>query len=156
MQTLSYMQRNITNQRVVKSFGYVALYVLYSSLSTIYLFLPPLFSVLFILFIRALKSENVLNLLLISFALLVFEANYGDILLSSIFYFYIASKFLLPKIEQSFNCYSCIRITYVMTAYIGYYLFLMLLSKIFLLPAESINYYIVYYIVIEFFLVSLI
>ncbi len=150
------MQRSITNQRVVKSFGYVVLYVLYSSLSSIYPFLPPLLGVLFVLFIRALESEDILNLLLISFALLIFEANHGYIFFSSIFYFYIAAKFLLPKIEQSFNCYSCIRIMYVTMAYVGYYLFLMLLSKIFLLPLEHINYYIVYYIVIEFFLVSLI
>ena len=150
------MQRSITNQRIVKSFGYVALFVLYSSLSTIYPFLPPLLGVLFVLFIRALAKEDVLSLLLISFALLVFEANHGYLFFSSIFYFYIAAKFLLPKIEQNFNCYSCIRIMYVTMAYVGYYLFLMLLSKIFLLPIQHINYYIVYYIVIEFFLVSLI
>ena len=150
------MQRSITNQRVVKSFGYVVLYVLYSSLSSIYPFLPPLLGVLFVLFIRVLERKYILYLLLISFSLLVFEANYGYIFFSSIFYFYIVTKFLLPKIKQSFNCYSCIRIMYVMLAYIGYYLFLMLLSKIFLLPVVHINYYIVYYIVIEFFLVSLI
>jgi len=150
------MQRSITNQGVVKSFSYVVLYVLYSSLSSIYPFLPPLFGVLFVLFLRALEKKDILSLLFISFSLLVFEANYGEIFFSSIFYFYIATKFLLPKIEQSFNCYSCIRIMYVTLAYIGYYLFLMLLSKIFLFPVEHINYYIIYYIVIEFFLVSLI
>jgi len=150
------MQRSITNQGVVKSLSYVVFYILYSSLSSIYPFLPPLLGVLFVLFIRAFKRKNILSLVLVSFSLLVFEANYGELFFSSIFYFYIATKFLLPKIEQSFNCYSCIRIVYVTLAYIGYYLFLMLLSKIFLFPVEHINYYIIYYIVIEFFLVSLI
>jgi len=150
------MQRSITNQGVVKSLSYVVFYILYSSLSSIYPFLPPLLGVLFVLFIRAFKRKNILSLVLVSFSLLVFEANYGELFFSSIFYFYIATKFLLPKIEQSFNCYSCIRIMYVTLAYIGYYLFLMLLSKIFLFPVEHINYYIIYYIVIEFFLVSLI
>ena len=156
MQTLSYMQRSITHQTVVKSLGYVVLFVLYSSLSTIYPFLPPLFSVLFVLFVRALNRKDIFSLVLISFCLLVFEANNGYLLFSTIFYFYIAAKFFLPKVEQSFNCYSCIKIMDVLMAYIGYFLFLMLLSKIFLLPSEHINYYIIYYIVIEFFLVSLI
>jgi len=156
MQTLSCMQRSITHQTVVKSLGYVVLFVLYSSLSTIYPFLPPLFSVLFVLFVRALNRKDIFSLVLISFCLLVFEANNGYLLFSTIFYFYIAAKFFLPKVEQSFNCYSCIKIMDVLMAYIGYFLFLMLLSKIFLLPSEHINYYIIYYIVIEFFLVSLI
>jgi protein-S-isoprenylcysteine O-methyltransferase Ste14 len=149
------MQRSITNQRVVRPFIYVALFVFYSSLSSIYLFLPPLLGVLFVLFIRAQEREDILALVLICFSLLIFEANFGYLFFSSIFYFYVASKFLLPKIEQNFNCYSCVRIMYVLLAYIGYYLFLILLSKIFLLPLPHIDYYIVYYIVIEFFLVSL-
>ena len=149
------MQRNITNQRVVKSFGYVVLYVLYSSFSSIYPFLPPLLGVLFVLFVRALNSEDIVSLIFISFSLLVFEANYGYIFFSTIFYFYITIKFILPKLEQSFNCYSCIRIMYILMTYIGYYLFLIVLSKIFLFPMAHVNYYIVYYIVIEFFLVSL-
>ena len=149
------MQRSITHQGVVKPLSYMVLYILYSSLSSIYPFLPPLFGVLFLLFVRAVEREDILFLMLVSFDLLVFEANYGEIFFSSIFYFYIATKFLLPKIEQSFNCYSCVRIMYVIFAYIGYYIFLMLLSKIFLFPMVHINYYIVYYIIIEFFLVSL-
>ena len=149
------MQRSITNQRVIRPFIYVVLFVFYSSLSSIYPFLPPLLGVLFVLFIRAQEREDILALVLICFSLLVFEANYGYFFFSSIFYFYIASKFLLPKVEQNFNCYSCVRIMYVLLAYIGYYLFLTLLSKIFLLPLPHIDYYIVYYIVIEFFLVSL-
>ena len=156
MQTFSHMQRSITHQRVVKSLGYVALFVLYSSLSSIYPFLPPLLGLLFVFFIRALDREDIFALALISFSLLVFEANNGYLFFSSIFYFYIAAKFLLPKVEQNFNCYSCIRIMYILMAYIGYFLFLMLLSKIFLLPEQHISYYIIYYIVIEFFLVSLI
>ncbi len=149
------MQRSLTNKRVVKPFIYVVLFVLYSSLSSIYPFLPPLLGVLFVLFIRAQEKEDILALILIFFSLLVFEANHGYLFFSSIFYFYLASKFLLPKVEQNFNCYSCIRIMYILLAYIGYYLFLMLLAKIFLLPMQHIDYYIVYYIVIEFFLVSL-
>jgi hypothetical protein len=150
------MQRSITNQRAVKSLGYLALFVLYSSLSSIYPILPPLLGVLFVLFIKALEREDSFLLVVISLALLVFEANHGYLFFSTVFYFYIAAKFILPKVEQNFNCYSCIKLMNVLLAYLGYYLFILLLSGIFLLPHQSMSYYIVYYIVIEFFIVSLI
>ena len=68
---------------------------------------------------------------------------------------YIIYKFILPKIVQNFSCNICVKVSYLLLSYIGYFLFLTLISSIFLLPAPELNYYIVYYIVIEFFLVSL-
>lgn len=149
------MQRSLANQRPLKFILYVGLFVIYSSLATIYPVLPPLFGLLFIFFIRAIKRDQILYLVFISFCLLVFEANNGYLFFSSIFYFYTIYKFVLPKIQQSFNCSSCVRLSYILLAYIGYFLFLTLLSKIFLLPEVKLDYYIIYYIVIEFFLVSL-
>ncbi len=149
------MQRSLTHKRVINSLLYLVLFVLYSSLSTIYPFLPPLFGVLFVLFIKALQRKDFFTLTLLSIALLVFEANFSYLFFSTIFYFYIAAKFILPKIEQNFNCFACLRLSEILLAYIGYYLFLLLLSEVFLLPMEHIDYYIIYYIVIEFFIVSL-
>jgi len=149
------MQRNISHQKPIVPIVYIVLYVLYSSLGSIYPFLPPLLAVLFVLFSEALDRGDSLSLILISFCLIIFEANYGYMLFSSIIYFYILYKFIMPKIRQSFNCNSCIKISSVVLSYIGYFLFLTLISNIFLLQAPEINYYIVYYIVIEFLLVSL-
>jgi len=143
------MQRSISNQKPIVPLFYIVLYVLYSSLGSIYPFLPPLLSVLFVLFSRALNRGDSIAVVLISFCLLVFEANYGYLLFSSIVYFYIQYKFIMPKIIQNF-------ISYVLFTYLGYFAFLTLISNIFLLEAPEINYYIVYYIVIEFFIVSLI
>ena len=75
MSTLSSMQRSITNQDYTVTFGYVVLFVLYSSLSSIYHFLPPMLAVLFMLFTRALGRNDFLYVLIISFCLVVFEAN---------------------------------------------------------------------------------
>jgi len=149
------MQRNISYKKPITPLIYIGLFILYSSLGSIYPLLPPLLAVLFVLFIKALNKKDVAALGLVSLCLIVFEVNYGYILFSTIFYFYTIHKFILPKIQQNFNCYACIRILYVLLAYIGYFLFLLLISKIFLLPEPNIDYYIVYYIVIEFFLVSL-
>ncbi len=149
------MQRSISDQKPIVPFLYIVLYVLYSSLASIYPFLPPLLSVLFVLFSRALKREDTLALFLIAFCLVIFEANYGYLLFSSLIYFYIQYKFIMPKIIQNFSCNSCIKISYVLFTYMGYFAFLTFVSNIFLLEAPEINYYIVYYIVIEFLIVSL-
>jgi hypothetical protein len=155
MPALSSMQRNLTYKRPLAPLLYFALFVVYSSLSSIYLTLPPLLAVLFVLYSNAIKNKNFLYIMLISFCLVLFEANYGYLLFSTIIYFTLVYKFIIPKIIQNFSCNSCVKISYVLVAYLGYYLFLIILSKIFLLPPPSINYYIVYYIIIEFFFVSL-
>ncbi len=147
------MQRSISNQKPLNLLLYMALYALYSSLSSIYLFLPPLLSILFVLFSQALKRKDTLYLVAVSAMLMIFEANFGYVIFSTIIYFFIIYYFIMPKITQNFSCRVCIQISYVLLAYVGYYLFLLLLARIFLQHAPEINYYIIYYIVIEFFLV---
>jgi len=149
------MQRSISHQKPLTPIIYIVLFVLYGSLSSIYPILPPLFAILFVLFTKALERKDTAYIILVSFCLVIFEANYGYILFSSILYFYLVYKFIMPKIIQNFSCTSCIKISYVLFAYIGYFLFLTLISNIFLFELPEINYYIIYYIVIEFFIVSL-
>jgi len=149
------MQRSITHYKPLVPIFYVVLFIVYGSLSTIYPLLPPFFAVLLVLFSKALDTNDSIFILLISLCLVIYEANFGYILFSSIIYFYIVNKFIMPKLTQNFSCTSCVRIAYVLLAYIGYYLFLTLLSNIFLLETPDIDYYIIYYIVIEFFIVSL-
>jgi len=150
------MQRSLSHQKPVILFLAVILFVLYNSLSTIYLFLPPLLALLYQFFSRALKNKETLSLFATVLCLVIFESNYGYLLLSSVVYFYILYKFIMPKVMQNSNCNTCIRALRVVFVYFGYFFFLSLLSNIFLLPQPSINYYIIYYIVIEFFLLSLI
>ena len=149
------MQRSISHQNSLTTLLYVVLFILYSSLSSIYLLLPPLFGVLFVLFSKSLESRDTISILLIAFCLVIFETNMGYPLFSSIIYFTLVYKLVIPKIEQNFNCNSCMKLSNVLLPYVGYYLFLLLISKIFLLPLPSFNYYIIYYIIIEFFLVSI-
>ncbi len=149
------MQRNLFNKNPLITLLYVVVFILYSSLSSIYPILPPLFALLLVLFSRALEREETFHIVLLAFCLVIFEANNGYILFSSIIYFYLIYKILLPKIYQNFSCLSCVKISSVFLAYIGYFLFLSLVTNIFLLPTPNINYYVIYYMVIEFFLVSL-
>ena len=149
------MQRSISHQKPVVSFVYVILFVLYDSLGSMNPFFPPLLAVLYILFIKALDKKDLISLLFVVICLIVFEVNYGYMLFSSVIYFYILYKIIMPKIAQNSSCSVCIRMFSVILVYLGYFLFLTLLANVFLLPQPSLNYYIVYYIVIEFFLVSI-
>ena len=149
------MQRSISNQNSLAPFLYVALFLVYSSLTGIYLFLPPLFAVLFLFFNRAIQRDNTLFLFLVSLCLVIFEAENNYMLFSTIIYFLILNKYLLPKIYKNFSCFSCIRASTVLLVYLGFYTFNFLISYIFLLQEPSINYYIIYYIVIEFFIMSI-
>jgi len=149
------MQRSIINKNPLIAIYYLILFFLYESLSSIYLFLPPLFALLLVLFAKALKDDDLFFSLYIGVYLIIFEADKGYFAFSSIVYFILIYKFILPKLTQNFNCISCIKISYVLLAYIGFYIFTLFLSKIFMISIPEFNYYIIYYIIIEFFLVSL-
>jgi len=149
------MQRSISDQKSLAPFVYVALFVLYESLSSIYLILPPLLGVLFYLFIQAFRKEDLAYIVLVVFSILIFESEKGYILFSTVIYFALVLKIVLPKIEQNFNCKVCVNISIVLLAYVGFYFFTSVISSIFLLPMPAVNYYIIYYIVIEFLIVSI-
>ena len=150
------MQRSLTNKKSLRdSFLYVIVYIIYESMSSVYLFLPPLLGVLFVLLVNALDKNETMSVIMIVLCLVVFEADKGYILFTSTIYFLLAYKFIIPKIIHSSNCVSCIKMSYIILAYIGYYLSNALFANIFLLEIPSIDYYIIYYIVIEFFIVSL-
>lgn len=149
------MQRSLPNQKSLTPLVYITLFIIYESLSSIYLFLPPLFGVLLVLFVYALNKEETQSIVVLSLCLVIFEADRGYILFSSIIYFIIVYKLIMPKIIQNVNCNACVRISYVLLAYLGFFLFNLLLAKVFLLPEPSISYYVIYYILIEFLIVSL-
>ena len=150
------MQRSISDKNSLVPFIYVGIFLVYSALSGIYLFLPPFLAVLFVLFSRALKNEDVLFIALVSLCLVIFEAQNGYVLFSTIIYFSIIYKYIIPKLSKNFGCVNCIRISTVLLVYIGFFVFNSVLASVFLLPEPSINYYILYYIIIEFFIVSVI
>lgn len=149
------MQRSITDQKLISSFLYTAAFALYIGLSSIYLFLPPLLAVLFALMAKAFKRNDSVAIAFISVCLLIFEAEKGYILFSSIIYFLVIYKFVLPRLEQNFNCKVCMNIAITVLAYFGFWVFNLILAQVFLLPMPTIDFYIIYYILIEFLMVSI-
>lgn len=134
---------------------YTALFAVYIALSSIYLFLPPMLAVLFVLFSDALKKENAVNAGLVLIALFLFETEKEYLLFSTVIFFALMHKFILPKLHKISNCKGCINLLSVTIAYLGYFLFVTFLASVFLLPPPSFTFYILYYILIEFLIVSL-
>jgi membrane-associated HD superfamily phosphohydrolase len=149
------MQRSISYQNPLTPLLYAALFILYTALSGIYLFLPPFFAILYVLFSRALKQENTASIFLVSFCLLFFEAQNSYMLFSTIIYFSLIHKYVVAKIKQNFNCNLCVKFSIVFLVYIGFFIFNLLLSNIFLFPMPSINYYVIYYVAVEFLILNL-
>ena len=149
------MQRSITHQKPIIAVFYTVLFMVYMALSSIYLFLPPMFGVLFILFSRAVEEKYTLNIFLLLFCLVSFEAEKGYVLFSSVIFFILLYRFVIPKLNQNFSCKACIVFMSVLLAYIGFYIFNLLLANIFLFPFPSMTYYVVYYIVIEYLIACL-
>jgi hypothetical protein len=132
-----------------------ALYLLYESLSTIYLFLPPLFGVLFFYFIRALDKQNISMLLLVTAMLLLYEADRGYLIFSSLVYFAFVYKFILPKIRQMIECKPCLIFLYIIFAYLGFWLFTLLLHQVLWMEVPELDWHVLWYIIIEFILAGL-
>ncbi len=150
------MQRSITNKNYLVSSVYVILFVIYSALSGIYQFLPHFLAVMFVFFSIALKKNDSLSISLILICLLIFEAENGYVLFSVVLYFLIVYRYIMPNIIKNISCISCTRGLMVIFVYLGFFIFHYILSTIFLLPLPGLNYYVVYYIFIDFFIVSII
>ena len=149
------MQRSITYPFYIKAITLFLLYLVYVSLSSIYLFIPPLFGVLFFYYIRAVDKQDISLLLVVTAMLLVYEADKGYLLLSSLVYFSFIYKFILPKLEQMIECRRCLHLIYIVLAYIGFWLFSLLLQKMFWLELATVDWSVLWYIFFEFLAVGL-
>ena len=154
MQTFSDMQRSITYKSALRYALWSLAYAVYVSLGSIYLFLPPLLALLFFFFHESLRRNDSIMLLFIVIDILILEAQKSFLGFTLIIYFLILERFFIPKIEQSINSKHLRNFLYVLLAYGGYILFSALLSQIFLIPGISVDLYILYYIVVEFLIVS--
>ncbi len=155
MQALSGMQRNRAYQNTLIPIWSLPLFLVYESLSSLYLLLPPLLGLLFVLMMEAYEREDTRSLFVIIAMLVIFEAEKGYLFLSTFLYFVLLYRLLIPLLKQYIVCESCLRMFYVILAYVGYTLLMMLLSQIFLFEIPVFGSYMIYYIIIEFLLIQL-
>ena len=147
------MQRSISYQNVINQLFLVGLFVIYISLNSMYLLMPPLLAVLFVVYHRALSRHDLFSLIIISSMLLVFEAEKGFWFGSTILFFTFLSYYLLPKMEQTLQCRICMVALSVLLAYPGYWLFVWFINKLLLMSVPSIDWHIVLYMIVEFLVI---
>jgi hypothetical protein len=154
MQTFSTVQRNFTNKRALEYLAIFIAFSFYNSLSTIYAYLPPLIGVIFFYFVKAFKNSDNPTLILLASMLFIFEVNYGFILFSTIIYFILSYKLFYDFIHHYINCKLCLKLIYVLNAYIGFWLFSYLLNEILWLTPPSFDMDTLFYIIIEFMILA--
>lgn len=147
------MQRSFSYKKILAGTSLSIGFVLYQSLSSIYLLLPPMFAVLFFYFINALEKENLSRLLFIILLLLVFEAEKDFLLFSSLVYFTFIYRFVIPRLRIMIDCTVCLKVILVLVAYLGYILYSYILSQVLWVEVPTFDWHIFYYMFMEFFLV---
>lgn len=148
------MQRSFSYQNVVSRLFLVVLFVLYVSLSSMYLLMPPLLAVLFFLYYDALTKHDLFSLVTVALMLLIFEAEKGFWFGSTIIFFTVLSHYLLPKIEQTIRCRICMAAILVALAYPGYWMFMWFDNQVLLLSLPAIDWHMGLYMIIEFLIIS--
>ncbi len=150
MQALSNMQRNSLYKTNLKYFIIFLLLVIYESLSSIYLYLTPLYGVAFYFILKNIHKKdyffpNFLAFLYIS----IFEVDKGFIPFSFIIFFIIYYFFILDKVEHFFTKNSYKVFFHISNAYIGYYLINLTLDYLFNYRIPSLDFKYLLYIVTD-------
>jgi len=130
-------------------------FVMYISISSIYLLMPPLLGVLFFYYVHAAQRKDMYQVILIVLMLLFFEADKGFALFSTIIYFFIVYRLFIPRLHQLVHCRWCRNFVYMLLAYLGYWLFSLLIAQVFWMTLPIMDWHVLYYIAIELLIVGL-
>lgn len=149
------MQRSISYQNALSILFWVTLFAIYSAMSSIYLFFPPLLAFIGYRYQLALKANDLLMVAVFCLMLLIIEAEKGFWFGSSIIFFTMITLLLIPKLEQNMRCILCIKAIFVVASYLLFWLILTLINSILLLPQPSIDWHLFFYMGIEFALIAI-
>jgi len=155
MQTFSDMQRSFTYQNALSNLFWVVLFGIYSALSSIYLFLPPMLALMGYLFYRSLARHDLYSLIVFSIMLLMIEAEKGYWFGSSILFFILLSYYVLPYLEQTMRCKLCIKALFVASSYLLFWIFITMIDGVFLLAPPAFDWHTFFYMAIEFALIAI-
>ena len=147
------MQRSFTYKKILTGFLLVFIFMMYQSLSSIYLLLPPMLGVLFFYFVRALEKEDLPKLLLVILLLLVFEAEKDFLLFSSLVYFTFIYRFVIPRLRIMISCDICLKVILLLLAYLGFVFFSYVLAQVLWVETPTLDWHVFYYMFIELFVV---
>jgi hypothetical protein len=147
------MQRSIINKDYLKIF-YLILLVIYDSIATVYILLPPLLGIIAIYFYQSLKDSTIYFTYALIIFLLILEANREFIFFSTSIFYIISYYYIIPHLKNITTCKKCLETIYIIIAYIGYIIFSIVLS--YLLDTDFISidiFLVIEYILIEIFII---
>ncbi len=149
------MQRSLSHQNIIKAATLFILFGIYTAISSIYVIMPPLLAILFFYFIKLFDKNDLSSFLYILAYLIVYEASYGYLTLSLLLYFLLLYYLLVPTLQKILKCKACIHFLHVLFVYVGFWLYSVVLNTIFWLPLPSIDGLFIFYIFIEFLVITL-
>ncbi len=145
MQTISNMQRDSFYKTYLK---YLLLFiglVVYESITSIYLYLSPLFGVVFFYLLQNIdKKESLYKIVFIFLYIFIFEIDKGFVPLSFFIFFIFYYIFVYEKIEHFFNEKIYKIAVHITGGYLGYYVVNVIISYLynFNIPTINLKYFI--------------
>ncbi len=144
------MQRNSFYKTNIKYLLFFLFCVFYESLSSIYIYLTPLFGVAFYYLLINIKDQKkYFQIFLVFLYILIFEVDKGFIPFSFIIFFLFYYFFLFKRIEYFFNKKITKIFFHITNAYIGYYLTNFILDYVFGYNIQNINFLYLLYIIMD-------
>ncbi len=143
------MRRDSTYQNFIKASFFQFFLLIYNILSSMYLFLPPLFGVLFLYFTLLFNSKRYYSFISFIVVMIIFEVSkgfYPGILLVVYSFVYM---FLLPNIVKIFDNFNFFELFYSPIIYICYFILNFSVMLLYNADVHIWSYMIFYYIFIE-------
>lgn len=118
MQKVSIMRRNSSYQNFIDICLFLGILLVYDAFSSMYLFLPPLFGILFLSFVKLYEKERYYSLCVFVITICIMEANKGFCPTSLLSIYCIMYLFLHNKIIKMFKYVNVFEIIYIPVVYL--------------------------------------
>ncbi|RDU73441.1 hypothetical protein CQA66_01915 [Helicobacter aurati] len=128
---------------------FVGFYIIYSSMSDIYQFLPPLLGILFVIFHKHSNDEQLFVSLLVFLCLTFYELHKSLTFGIMPIVFCITYFFIAKRLEALFSNNFLFMILYTAAIYLIYYAGTILCNVLFGIPALRLSSLFAYYLIID-------
>lgn len=134
MHEISGMRRNSTAKNFVDSALFFSVLLIYDALSSMHLFLPPLFGILFLAFVSYYERGRYYSLFGFVIVLCVMEANKGFCPALLFIIYCLIYIFLHNRIVKMFKYVNIVELIYIPAVYVA----LIILNSFFVLNAQNL------------------
>lgn len=156
MQTFSNMRRSSTNLQLVKIGFFVLIGIVYTSISSLNLWLPPLLGIYAVLFARFNNEDNYHAFVAVVFMIFFVECEYSIPMGSLLILFSVIYTMILPRIDLIIGNKRFNNLAYVIFVYLGCvaisYVYNSLFEISFFINLWFLFYFVIFEIIVVWFL----